>query len=244
MWRRTAAFAALVLAAFAVALGFQLRNQPRFLTTPPEEFVGLFADPPAASSPQTRRELDELLGIQQRRTPHDVERARADRKTDVWQFAEALGTTRERMAGLKSLNELAGQVETDERPYVRAAKRRFLRLRPYEVESRLDPCIDDVAGDLSYPSGHATYGYLVAYLLADMVPERREQLITRAREFAWQRAVCSVHFPSDLEAGRKGAQWLGERFLQSSEYRDAAAIAARDLRSALGLPAQRPAAPQ
>jgi acid phosphatase (class A) len=238
-------FAVLVLAALAVGFGVQQhRGQPRFLTTPPDEFVGLFAEPPAASSAQTRSELDELLQIQQQRTLLDIERARADRKTDVWQFAEALGTTREKLAGLKSLNELAEQVETDERAYVRAAKHRFLRLRPYEVDSRLEPCIDDVASDLSYPSGHATYGYLTAYLLADMVPERREPLAARARDFAWQRAVCSVHFPSDLEAGRQGAQWLAERFRQSREYRDAAAIAARDLRSALALPAQRPAAPQ
>jgi acid phosphatase (class A) len=101
-----------------------------------------------------------------------------------------------------------------------------------------------VAGDLSYPSGHATYGYLMAYLLADMVPERRDQLIARAGVFASQRAVCGVHFPSDLEAGRKGAEWLAEQFRGSSDYRNAAAIAASDLRLALGLPAQRPAAPQ
>ena len=96
-------------------------------------------------------------------------------------------------------------MEDDIRPYVRAAKDRFRRLRPYEIEPRLEPCIDDVRGDLSYPSGHATYGYVMAYLLRDMVPERRTQLLARADEFARQRMVCGVHFTSDLEAGRIGA---------------------------------------
>ena len=59
------------------------------------------------------------------------------------------------------------------RIYVRAVKERFRRLRPYEIEPRLQPCIDDVQGDLSYPSGHAAYGYAMAYLLSSLVPERR-----------------------------------------------------------------------
>jgi acid phosphatase (class A) len=238
-------FAALVLATLAVGVGLrQHQGEPRFLTAPADELAGLFTPPPAAGSPQTRRELDELLEVQRKRTAREIETARADRRTEVWQFAEALGTTREKMRGLRSLNELAEQVEDEERPFIRAAKHRFLRLRPYEIESRLRPCIDNVAGDLSYPSGHATYGYLMAYLLADMVPERRAQLVARAREFAWQRAVCGVHFPTDLEAGRTAAQWLAGHLLRSTEYRSAADVAARDLRTLLGLPVQRPAAPQ
>jgi acid phosphatase (class A) len=238
-------FTALLLAVLAVGLGLQQHGgEPRFLTTSADEFAGMFAAPPAADSLQTRRELDELLDVQQKRTAEEIETARADRTTEVWQFAEALGTTREKMRELRSLTRLARQVEDEERPFIRAAKHRFRRLRPYEVESRLKPCIDDVAGDLSYPSGHATYGYLLAYLLADMVPERRVQLLGRAREFAWQRVVCGVHFPSDLEAGEKAARWLSEQLLRNTDYRRAAEIAARDLRTSLALPMQRPLAPR
>ena len=65
-------------------------------------------------------------------------------------------------------------MEDSIRRYVRAAKERFRRLRPYEIEPRIQPCIDDVRGDLSYPSGHAAYAYAMAYLLADMAPERAQ----------------------------------------------------------------------
>ena len=234
--RRGAWFAGLVLALLAV--GFAVRQherEPRFLHAAEAEFVALFAAPLAADSAQTRRELDLLLVLQEHRTPAEVEAARADRKTDVWQFARALGLKPAQMRDLGALRDLAEQVESDVRPYVRAAKYRFLRLRPYEVETRIDPCIDDVRGDLSYPSGHATYGYVMAYLLADIVPERRADLMVRAEEFARQRTVCGVHFPSDLAAGRMGAEWLVERFLQSAEYRAAAKPAARELRAAMEL---------
>jgi acid phosphatase (class A) len=234
---RAANAALVVLTLLAVGLVFQRhREAPRFLPGPTAEFIGLFAAPPAAKSAQTRRELDELLAIQQQRTPRDVAAARADRKTELWQFAAALGLTPPDMRALRELAGLAEQVENDERPYVRIVKSRFMRLRPYELEPRLKPCIDDVRGDVSYPSGHATYGYLIAYLLSDMVPERRARLVARAREFARQRMVCGVHFASDIEAGRLGAEWLARQFLRSEAYRAAAAPAARELRTALGLP--------
>lgn len=231
--RRTALFAALALCLLALGYAYrQYEVEPRFLHAPKEEFVALFVAPPAANSAQTRRELDGLLAIQQRRTPLEVEAARADRKTEVWQFSTALGLRPGQIGELKLLGDLAEQVEDDVRPYVRAAKHRFLRLRPYEVETRLDPCIEDVRGDLSFPSGHATYGYVIAYLLADMVPERRAQLLARAQEFARQRMVCGVHFPSDIEAGRRGAEWLAQRFLASPEYQAAAVSVRRELREA------------
>jgi acid phosphatase (class A) len=232
--RRGAWFSAfvsvLLVAGFAV---HRYHGEPRYLHAPPQEFVALFVAPPAAHSLQTRQELDQLLAIQERRTQAEVDAARADRKTEVWQFAGSLGLTPQQVKDLKALGDLAEQVEDDVRPYVRAAKHRFLRLRPYEVEPRIEPCIEDVRGDLSYPSGHATYGYVMAYLLSDMIPGRRPQLIARAQEFARQRAVCGVHFPSDLEAGRIGAAWLTQRFLASQEYQASSAGARREVRAAV-----------
>jgi acid phosphatase (class A) len=239
---RTSALALALIALVGLAIFLdQYTRAPRFLHVDPSEFVALFAAPPAAGSTQTRRELDELLATQRQRTPRQIASARADRKTEVWQFAHALGLESRRMRQLAAVVNLAEQVEDDVRPYVRAAKHRFRRLRPYEIEPRLEPCIGDVRGDLSYPSGHATYGYVIAYLLSDMVPERREQLLQRAREFARQRMLCGVHFPSDVEAGRIGAVWLARRLLRDPDYRAAAEPATRELRSALGLAATSPA---
>jgi acid phosphatase (class A) len=237
IWPRRAVLATALLALIALGAFVQLYDAPpRFLRADPAEFVALFAAPPPPNSRETRQELDDLLATQLRRTPAQVAAARADRRTEPWQFAEALGLTRERMRGLRATANLADEVEDDIRPYVRAAKHEFLRLRPYEVDPRLDPCIDDVRGDLSYPSGHATYGYVIAYLLADMVPERRQPLMERARAFARQRMLCGVHFPSDVEAGRVGAEWLAKRILRNPDYRASAVVAMRELRDEIGLP--------
>ena len=128
-----------------------------------------------------------MLALQRSRTPAQVAAARADRKTEISSFYGALGISTADHVKLPALEKVAENVEDSIRRYVRAAKERFRRLRPYEVEPRIQPCIDDVRGDLSYPSGHAAYAYAMAYLLADMAPERANQLQARAREFAGQR---------------------------------------------------------
>jgi acid phosphatase (class A) len=207
-----------------------------YLTGVTADFVAIFAAPPAPDSPETRRELDELLALQDTRTPAAVAGARADRKTEIQRFYVALGFPAGANPDLPLLHELAENVEDDTRPYVRAAKEKFRRLRPYEIEPRMKPCIDHVRGDLSYPSGHANYGYVIADLLREMVPERERQLIARADEFARQRMVCGVHFASDIDAGHQGASWLVTMLNGSAEYREDASAAMAELRAALKLP--------
>jgi acid phosphatase (class A) len=207
----------------------------RFLPADTATFVTRFAAPPAPESPRARAELDQLLELQQGRSPEDVAAARADRKTEVARFYGALGFEGE-VPDLPRVEELAERVEDDVRIYVRAVKDHFRRLRPYEIEPRLSPCIDDVRGDLSYPSGHAAFSHAMYQLLTSMVPERAEALARRADVFARQRMVCGVHFPSDLEAGKLAAQYVMDALASSPEYRTELAGATAELRTALRLP--------
>jgi acid phosphatase (class A) len=214
----------------------------RFLPKDASGFVTRFAPPPAADSPATRLELDQLLAMQAARTPADVAAAQADRKTEIARFYGALGLG-SHPPKLPRVERLAERVEDDVRIYVRAVKEHYRRLRPYEVEPRLDPCIDKVRGDLSYPSGHAAFAWAMAGVLTDLVPERRAALEARADEFARQRMVCSVHFPSDLAAGRQAAEWVLQAIRREMEYSRESAQASVELREALGLPPQRPKPP-
>jgi acid phosphatase (class A) len=214
----------------------------RYLSGETGEFVAQFAAPPAADSAAARRELDELLVLQVRRTQADVAAAQADRKKDVSRFYAALGLDPAHPPDLPALQDFTDRAEAEIAPYVRVAKKKFRRLRPYEIEPKLQPCIDDVKGDLSYPSGHSSYGYLMGDLLSEMVPERRTVLMKRAEEFARQRLVCGVHFPSDIEAGEHGANFLFDRMHQSAAYREDELAASKELRAALGL-APRPPRP-
>ena len=54
----------------------------------------------------------------------------------------------------------------------------------------------------SFPSGHTTYGYMGALILAEMVPERFPQMMARAAEYGDDRIIMGAHYAMDVLAGR------------------------------------------
>ena len=236
--RRAALATALILTSLT-GCWYQRDAGPYYLTSSPEQFAAQLAAPPGPETAATRAELDDLLAIQGARTADEVRAARADRKTSIEKFYGAVGLTMHSPPPLPRLQQLAGRVEDDVKIYVRAAKARYRRLRPYKVEPRIEPCIRNVQADRSYPSGHAAFGYAMAYLLADLVLEKRAALEARAAEFARQRMVCGVHFRSDLQAGQLAARRLLTEMRHSPAFRAEESAAAEELRAALRLPSAR-----
>ncbi len=54
----------------------------------------------------------------------------------------------------------------------------------------------------SYPSGHTTYGYTGAVVLAVLVPERYSEMMVRAAEYGNDRIIIGAHYAMDVIAGR------------------------------------------
>jgi hypothetical protein len=54
----------------------------------------------------------------------------------------------------------------------------------------------------SFPSGHTTYGYMGALILAEMVPERFPQMMARAAEYGDDRIIMGAHYAMDVLGGR------------------------------------------
>jgi PAP2 superfamily len=93
--------------------------------------------------------------------------------------------------------------------------------RPFQTEPRLLPItgrdyfntpadntvynrgpVMNLTDSPSFPSGHTTYGYTGAVLLAVMVPSRYQQLITRAAEYGNDRILLGAHYAMDVLGGR------------------------------------------
>jgi len=60
----------------------------------------------------------------------------------------------------------------------------------------------DLRNSPSYPSGHTTYGYTEAMVLALLVPERYRQMLTRAAEYGNNRIIMGAHYTMDVLGGR------------------------------------------
>jgi len=93
---------------------------------------------------------------------------------------------------------LAGAVAT-------YAKARFNRVRPSLLAPDLAPPIP-LPGHPAYPSGHSTQMYLMALVLAELVPMAMKQLFQQAATVARNRERAGLNYRSDTEAGQALAQ--------------------------------------
>jgi acid phosphatase (class A) len=207
-----------------------------YLTAVSLNLYRLLPPPPEAGSAQERAELDELLHLQATRTPAEVQRAQADATVSVFRFADALGnppgfTPR----ALPLVAELFDRIGRDEGLFMNPAKDAFGRPRPFLTERRLAPVVA-MPPSASYPSGHTTWAICAAIVLSDMVPEKRAQIFARADEYAHNREVGGVHYPSDVAAGHLAGTALALELFDSPRFVEDELVAAGELRQALGLP--------
>jgi len=155
--------------------------------------------PPAPDSMQTRAELSELHAIEAARTQADFDKAVADGKDETVFLFNALfgpGFTAEKLPATAAFFTRVGN---DESVHAKIAKNEWHRPRPVAVDADIHPC--GPGKSFSYPSGHATRGYVLGIVLASIVPEKRDAILARAADYARSRLICTVHYRSDVDAG-------------------------------------------
>ncbi len=110
------------------------------------------------------------------------------------------------------------------------------RHRPFVEYPQLPRCpiaYPGLADSGSYPSGHATLGWLWGSVLAEIAPEYADVLIARAMAFGESRVVCGFHYPSDVAAGRLAAAALLDRLHAEAAFRADVEAARREVRALL-----------
>jgi acid phosphatase (class A) len=211
----------------------RLRNAPReeFIRVPLDEFV--LPAMPANSSAQTRAELDYLLRLQTQRTDAEAGRAlyfapwgyststkpgdehydayRANlyfvgRSIGTWFNADSLPLT----------SALLHRVWRDASYHVWALKFKYSRVRPVE----LDPQIKNLQETnwAAFPSGHASFSHILAFLYSELAPEFADIFLKDAHDITHSREIIGVHYPSDSEAGRVFGRQFVERLLANPEF--------------------------
>lgn len=212
-----------------------LALEPSYVPAAQVHAASILPTPPASDSGLTRAELAELHRIEAARTPAQVARAQADEKNEtLFVFRDVLGEgfTAER---LSQTAVLSAHVKQEEDVISAPLKTAFQRVRPYNLDKTLHPVCKTKTKNDSYPSGHTLAGYLAALTLVDLVPEKRDAILARADEYAHNRMVCGVHYPSDLEASRLLAYATHAAMLGTPTYQQEEAAARSELRKALGL---------
>jgi len=234
--RHTRSLALYVLLAFATLAGPASAYEPAYVSTQQVDLAKLLPPPPLPASAQQKQDLDEVLRAQQTRSSEQAEQAVKDNGVSLQQIVDhALGESLspERVPKLTGLFD---RTIGDVRAIFFAAKDVWNRPRPFVVDPAEVHAIGERPTSGSYPSGHATRGWLTAILLANMVPEKSTELFARGREYGENRVVAGVHFPSDVEAGRLGATAIMAALMQNESFRRDFAVARSELREVLGYP--------
>ncbi len=102
-----------------------------------------------------------------------------------------------------------------------AAKQKYNRQRPFMITGD-DTCVPEdeqlLRSNAAYPSGHSSLGFVWGEVLAEVAPERADELRARGYQFSQSRVVCRVHWQSDVDAGRKVGAAVVTRLHQDVEF--------------------------
>lgn len=192
----------------------------------------LLPAPPAADTATTQAELAELHRIEEARTTVQVEKSKADEdEEDMFAFKTVFGAGFTAEA-LPVTAALGAHVKNEQSVVGNQLKRVYERPRPYQADSTLHPVCETKTTHDSYPSGHGLTGYLEAFTLAELAPEKRSEILARADEFAHSRLVCGVHYPSDIEASRRVAYAVFGYMLATPRFQRDLAAARDEMRKA------------
>ncbi len=78
-------------------------------------------------------------------------------------------------------------------------------------------------------------GYLEAFALTQMLPEKSDAILRRAAEYAHNRVVCGVHYPTDIKTSQTIALALFGALSTSSRFQQELSAARAELRRKLAL---------
>jgi acid phosphatase (class A) len=162
-----------------------------------------------------------------------VARAQADDAEEIWRFADVVGPKFDK-AALPKTAAFFERIAATEGAVVDPAKKIFNRPRPYLVSDLVQPVLDKSKSG-AWPSGHATVGTMMGIVLSNMLPEKRDVIMARAREFGENRVVAGMHLPMDIEEGRIAGSVIAATIMQRDDFKAEFEAAKSELRSALGL---------
>jgi acid phosphatase (class A) len=182
------------------------------------------APPPAPGSAAEREDFRELLRLQKERSGEDCDAAgRQSAMTGLNLVGPRQGVLSK--AEFDALGDTIGELLDTVGDAAAPFKKEYARVRPYEANPKIKPCIRLPGGQTSYPSAHAASGVVLGHFLKLVFPERAEEIEAMTWQIGQNRLVGGVHHPSDVEAGRELGEQIWEALETNSGFK-------RDLRGA------------
>lgn len=206
-----------------------------YLTPQQLDLTRLLSPPPTLGSPQQQSEMDELLRLEQLRTPERLAQARADVDENIFTMLGATIGVGFNQAALPLAAHLFDRLGDTEQALMKAPKQTFNRPRPFLSNPALHPAVH-ASHSGSYPSGHSTRSTVMGIVLAEMLPEYRDRIFARIGDYAQSRLIGGVHYPTDVIAGRVAGTAIDAVLFNDPTFLAEYLPARDEIRRALNLP--------
>lgn len=184
----------------------------------------LLAPPPLPGSPEQAADMAEVVAVHAAATANETGVAFSEKKFSIFSFAPAVGPILQ-PEKLPKTALFFERVQSDAAEATDRAKVFFKRPRPFITNPSLGS--GKLEKSFSYPSGHSTESMVLALVLADLFPDKKDAIIAQARAIGWHRVLIARHYPTDIHAGRTFAQAIVRELKASADFsRDFAEVKA------------------
>jgi len=201
--------------ALATAGAFAKDAELHYLKAGKPEAATLLALPPAPASAEAEADLNEVRAVYHAASSNEIAAAYAEKSFSVFNFAAAAGPLLVE-SNLPQTAAFFAKVQSDAATVTDAGKDFFQRPRPYTADPGL--ANGKLEKSFSYPSGHSTESMVLALVLADLLPDKREAIVAHARQMGWHRVQIARHYPTDIYAGRTLALAIVKQFQKSDAF--------------------------
>lgn len=121
----------------------------------------------------------------------------------------------------------------------RKAKKHYMRVRPFMAHNEPTSTPDHEEGmrtNGSYPSGHTARGWALALVLAELNPDRQDEILKRGFEYGQSRVIVGAHWQSDVDMGRIVSSAAIARLHADQDFDEQLQRAKSEFRRIKGLP--------
>lgn len=223
------------LLAFAVVFSCNtFAAESPYLTHKQLDITPFMPAPTANGSTEDRAQQMLVIAVQKAASPERIALANSDAEETVYAMFSRVLPANFKPANLPVFTAMFERIGDTEDAVVDPVKAYFGRTRPFLNNPEIKPLVKPSKSG-SYPSGHTSRSTMMAIVLSSMLPEKRAALFERANEYAESRVVGGMHYPNDLDAGRRAGSAMAATLLASSTFNTDFEAARGELRKVLGL---------
>ncbi len=203
-----------------------MRAELHYLPAGQPDAAILLAPPPLPDSTEQAADMNEVKAVYHSASSNEMAGAYLEKEFNVFNFTDVTGAFFQ-SANLPVTAAFFEKVQADADAATGFAKKYFKRPRPYTTDPGL--ANGKLEKSFSYPSGHSTESMVLALVLADLLPEKRDVILAHARQMGWHRVQIARHYPTDIYAGRVLAQEIVRKMKENPDFQKDFAEAKREI---------------